>query len=72
MELVSITDSECVNDSFHNSFSDGCSDTKNMELGGEEQCNVSSDNPSPQNHGTCIVYCLNFEILLERCAVSFT
>ncbi|XP_065909892.1 uncharacterized protein [Dysidea avara] len=50
MELVSITDSECVNDSFHNSFSDGCSDTKNMELGGEEQCNVSSDNPSPQNH----------------------
>jgi len=59
MESVSIADSECVNNIFHNSIKEDCSDTKNMELGGEDQYTVSSSDPSLQNHGTYIVYCLN-------------
>ena len=58
MELVSIADSECMNNSLHNSFNDGCSDPKNMELGREECINVSSDDQSPQNPGTCIACCV--------------
>jgi len=59
-----IADNEC---SLLNSFNDGCSDTKNIEFGGEDQCinNAPSDDPSPQNHGTCITCCFNVIFFIE-------